>query len=127
MGSIFKWLVGGLASKSLFIGIQITVAVALVSAHVAMLIFVVGLILFVYNKYNELTELIASFTAQSEIFGIALNILQSMGVFQAFSDVSALFMLIIIGYFTYLGGKIVFHSLKMTSDEIFKIGVLAQQ
>lgn len=127
MQLLFAWLTVGLASKSVFVTIQIIVATALVLAHIVLLGFVLYAIAFVYNAYNSLLELVVNMSAGSELLGIAMKVLQSLGVINAFNDVFAIFSPFIIGYLVYVSGLMIFHSFQATSNEIFKVGVLTQQ
>lgn len=124
---IGAWYIAAMASKSVFVGIQIFVSTALISAHIAVLGFFLYAIKFVYDMYNSLLQMIADMSSQSGLLSISLNILQSIGVINAFNDVFSLFSPFIIAYLVYKSGLVVFHSFQATSNELFKVGVLTQQ
>lgn len=127
MFGIFGWLGKALLSKSLFVPLQLAVSLALILAHISMLAFFLYAIVFIYNKYNEFLQLIADLSEGTELLAIALNIMQSMGIINAFNDVFSLFSPFIIGYLVYRSLLIVYHSFQATSNELFKVGVLVQQ
>ena len=123
----FGWLAIGLASKSVFVPIQIAFAILLFTAHIVMFGFIIYAITFFYNKYNEFLALISNMSNGDEILTIALQLLQALGVINAFNDVFAIFSPFIIAYLVFIGSSLVFHSWQATSNEIFKVGVLTQQ
>jgi len=124
---MFKWLVTALGSKVVFVPIQLAIAGFLIVAHIAMLGFFVYAIKFFYDKYNDLLQLVTDMSTSSDILALSLQFLQSLGVINAFNDVFSIFSPFIIAFLVFKAGKMVYHSFKVTSDEVFKIGVLIQQ
>jgi hypothetical protein len=125
--AVVTYIVAKVTSKALFMSAQIFVSVALIGSHVVMMGFFLYIILFVFNKYNEFLELISNMSQESEILSIAFNILQSLGIFSAFSDVFAIFSPFLLAYLIYRAGLIVYHSFQATSNELFKVVVVTQQ
>ncbi len=81
----------------------------------------------VYNKYNDLLDYIANMPEKSDLLGVALNIMQSIGLINAFNDVFTIFSPFIIGYLSYRVVIILYKSAESVSNELFKVGVLVQQ
>ncbi|MDO8609256.1 MAG: hypothetical protein Q7R95_01790 [bacterium] len=116
-----------MASKSVFVGIQIAVSTALIAAHITMLGFFIYAIGFVFNKYNDFLALITSMNSSSELSAVVINIMQAIGIINAFNDVFNIFSPFIVAYLLFRSAQIVFHSFQATSNELFKVGVLTQQ
>lgn len=125
--TVVTYVVAKLTAKAFFTGSQIFVAFLLITAHFAMLGFFLYAIMFIYNQYNALLQMITDMSSQSDLLSISFNVLQAMGVINAFNDVFSIFSPFILSYLVYKSGLIVFHSLQATSNELFKIGVLTQQ
>lgn len=113
-------------SKGVAIGAQVTASLALLVAHGAALFAMYKIISFFYEQYNALQTYIAN--AQG-IDGIDtfFMILQSTGILPAFIDVFTIFQPLFISFFLYYGARMLYLSLLETSNQVFKIGVLAQQ
>ena len=123
---MFKWLTIAMASKVVFVPIQIAVATSLVTAHIVMFGFVIYALMFFYNQYNELLSLVASM-GSNDLLSMTLSVVKAFGVISAFNDVFSIFSPFLIAFLVYKAGVMVFHSFQVTSNEIFKIGVLVQQ
>lgn len=121
------WFAVSMASKSVFVGIQIAVSTALIAAHITMLGFFIYAIGFVFNKYNDFLALITSMNSSSELSAVVINIMQAIGIINAFNDVFNIFSPFIVAYLLFRSAQIVFHSFQATSNELFKVGVLTQQ
>lgn len=124
---MFKWLSVSLIAKSVFVPAQLFVSVALIGSHIAMFGFFIYAIAFVYNKYNDFLQLLSDMTSQSGLLATVIQILQSMGVINAFNDVFSIFSPFILGYLAFKILGLVFASFQATSNELFKVGVLTQQ
>lgn len=124
---VATWIVAKLTAKAFFLGSQIFVSFLLITSHIALLAFFLYAIMFVYNQYNTFLSLISTFGGGNEILSIAFQVIQSLGVLDAFTDVFAIFSPFILGYLGYKASMLVFHSLEHTSNELFKVGVLVQQ
>ena len=124
---MFKWLSVALSSKVVFVPIQISVAVLLVTAHIATFAFFIYGLLFFYNQYHNFLDFVKSMSNQNDLLSISFNVLSAMGFFDAFNSVFHIFSPFIVAWLVYKTSLIVFSSLKHTSDEVFKIGVLVGQ
>ena len=127
IGSFFAWLSGKILAKSILTGIYVTVTTMLIAGHIAMMAFFGYAILFIFNRYNDFMNLLSTFDGFHPLLAITINILQSVGIINAFNDVFSIFSPFIISYLGYRVALVVYHSWKITSDELFKIGVLIQQ
>ncbi len=127
IGRVIGWILEKIAKKLLVIGIQISASTALILAHAALLGFFLYAILFVYNKYNDLLNNINNMTTQSDLLGVALHVMQAIGLINAFNDVFAIFSPFLIAYLTYRVSLAVFNAYERVSSEIFKVGVLTEE
>ncbi len=127
IGMVIGWIIKKITSKAFFLGIQITVSTTLIIAHVSLVGFFLFAIGFVYNKYNDLLNVINNMSTQSDLLSTAMNIMQSIGLIKAFNDVFAIFSPFLLAYLVYRVTLAVFNAYERTSNEVFKIGVLVQQ
>ena len=127
IGSFFAWLSGKILAKSVVMGVYASVIMMMIVGHIAMLGFFGYAILFIFDKYNDFMNLLSSLDGFDPLLAISINILQSVGIINAFNDVFSIFSPFIISYLGYRVALVVYHSWKITSDELFKIGVLIQQ
>jgi len=121
------YFVAKITAKAFFTGSQIFVSALLITAHIATLAFFFFIIAFLFNKYNDFLALVASMVGKSEILSLVYQILQSLGIFNAFNDVFAIFSQPLLLYLGYRVIVLVFKALENTSNELFKVGVLTQQ
>ena len=127
MGKIIGWIVGKLLGKFLIVGSQISVSLALIGAHIILVGFFLYAIGFVYNKYNDLLNAINNMSTQSDLLSVAMKIMQSIGLINAFNDVFAIFSPFLVSYLVYRAGLLAFNSYEKVSNELFKVGVVAQE
>lgn len=125
--TILTYIVARLTSKAFFLTSQIITSTLLIVAHTVVLAFFVYFIMFVYNQLNSLSDLVDSVSESNEYISVFFDLLRAVGLTPAFSDVFDIFSPFLTAYLVYRAGSIVFYSLKSTSDELFKVGVLFQQ
>lgn len=125
--AIFAWMFKGAVFKSVFVPLQLTVSVALILLHVAVMAYFVYAIVFLYNKINFVLNIMNNIPFTNQVLSIALQVLQALGIMQAFHDVFAIFSPYLIAYLVYKVALIIYHSAETTSNELFKVGVLTQQ
>ncbi|MFA6197318.1 MAG: hypothetical protein WC656_11830 [Sulfurimonas sp.] len=127
ISSGFAWFVARITSKVFIFTTQLAVTIILMAAHAVLMAFFLYAILFLYNRYNDMIGLIRDMGTNSDILYIAFQVLQSLGVINAFHDVFAIFSPFIISYLVYRAGRVIYSSWVATSNELFKLGVLSQQ
>jgi hypothetical protein len=127
IASAAAWIIAKLTSKAIFTSAQIISSVSLISAHFILISFAIFAIIFVYNRINDLFTYISSLSDDNEILSLTIDILKSFGIFDAFSDVFAIFSPLFVAFLVYLASTLVYKSIKTTSDELFKVGVINQQ
>ena len=127
LAAFFLWIGKKVSIKALVLPLQFAVMGALVTAKVSFLIASISLVLWIYNKFHELMDLISGIVAVDNVIGVAYNVLQAIGfidaLFDTFSSLSYIWLSVLI----LLVSKFVLHSLKLASDEMFKIGLLLGQ
>jgi len=127
IAAFFLWIGKKVSIKALVLPLQFAVMGALVVAKVAFLVASISLVLWIYNKFHELMDLIGTVSALDNAIGTAYNVLQAIGfidaLFDTFSSLSYIWLSVLI----LLVSKFVLHSLKLASDEMFKIGLLLGQ
>lgn len=123
----FLWLGKKVSVKALVLPLQFAVMGALITAKVSFLIASISLVLWIYNQFHSLMDLLTSVVSLDGAIGTAWSVLQSIGfvdaLFDTFSSLSYIWLSILI----LLVSKFVLHSLKLASDEMFKIGLLLGQ
>lgn len=123
----FLWIGKKIAIKAFVLPLQFTVMGALVVAKISFLVASISLVLWIYNKFHELMDLIGNVATLDNSIGTAYNVLQAIGfidaLFDTFSGLSYIWLSVLI----LLVSKFVLHSLKLASDEMFKIGLLLGQ
>lgn len=127
IAGFFLWIGKKVSIKALVLPLQFSVMGALVVAKVAFLVASISLVLWIYNKFHELMDLVGTVSTLDNAIGTAYNVLQSIGfidaLFDTFSSLSYIWLSVLI----LLVSKFVLHSLKLASDEMFKIGLLLGQ
>jgi len=125
---------GPIASFFLFIGkkigivalvlpLQYAVVGAFVVARFSFITLIVTLIIWIYNRFVILFEYI-EVTALSTVFETPFLVLQSLGIVQAFIETFALFSYVLVSFLALFVSKLTYESLKLLSDEYYKIGML---
>ena len=127
MGKIIAWIMQKIGSKVVLVGLQFTGATAFVIAHAVVLGFIVYAVKFFYDQYNAFMNFVVSLQGSTELLSMVVNFLYTIGFFNAFNDVFAIFAPFISAYLVYRLSMLVFRTSRALSNEFFKIGVLWQQ
>ncbi|MDY3204475.1 MAG: hypothetical protein RBR70_05330 [Arcobacter sp.] len=125
IASFFYSIGKKLTLTALIMPIQIALVGALVTAKVSMLVAIVTLIVWIYNQFIVVLNLINT-QISSSILEIPVKVLQSLGLIQAMNETFALFSLVFIPLLLAFISKLAVSSLQSLSDEYYKIGVLLQ-
>lgn len=127
IAAFFLWIGKKVSIKALVLPLQFAVMGALVTAKVSFLVASISLVIWIYNKFHDLINLVDSVASLNNALGTAYNVLQSIGfidaLFDTFSSLSYVWLSVLI----LIVSKFVLHSLKLASDEMFKIGLLLGQ
>lgn len=121
----FSWIGKKIAVTSLILPIQITLIGAIITFRITLTTALITLIIYAYNKTNDLLEYI-SLEITSSILTVPYQVLQSLGVISALSDFFAVFTFVFIALLSTIIAKIAVISFSQISDEFYKIGVLLQ-
>jgi hypothetical protein len=121
----FLWIGKKLTITSLILPIQISLIGAIITFRISLATGLITLIIYAYNKTNDLLEYINTEISTS-IFTIPFQVLQSLGVISALSDFFSVFTFVFIALLSAIIAKIAVVSLSQISDEFYKIGVLLQ-
>ena len=125
--SILGWIAVKLTAKAIAIPTYLFVSGLLIAGHLSMVLGMVALLSYFFSVYNVFIDTLNSFSSEHEIVNVAFSIMNTLGIFKAFEDVFAIFSPFIILYLTYRGLVLIYLSFQITTNELFKIGVLVQQ
>jgi len=121
--AFFVWIGKSIAVKGVTLGIQFAVVGALVVAKLAFLTTLITLVVYLYNKMDFFFNYLVSISNNSA-FVLPIKMLNSIGLIQALVDSLAMFQYVIITMLVLFVSKFVLSSLKIASDEFYKIGML---
>ena len=116
-----------LTAKSFAVAWQIAKILLLVASRVAFGGFVLTISSLIYNYINFITEQIPTLMTENEIMTLAYTFLRSIGLISALNDAFVVFNAFIVAIFVAFSARFIFNSLKLLSDESFKLSVLIQQ
>ena len=125
IAKFFLWIGKKVTLTTLILPIQIAFIGSIITFRLSLLTFFITLIMFIYNKSIDLLSFL-QIEMNKSIFSIPYKILESLGVFSAFSDVFAYFSILFVTFLLALISKMALNSLKELSEEFYKIGVLLQ-
>ena len=114
-----------LTLTAIIVPIQISFLIALYVAKFAFLTTVVTLIVWLYNRIVDLTNMFNSLGLDSN-FSLVFYFLRAVGFIQALNETFAYFSFVLMSFLLLFLSKIAISSLQMISDEYYKIGVLLQ-
>lgn len=124
IAGFFVWIGKKVTIKAIILPIQYAVVGALVTAKVAFLIASMTLVLWFYNQLNLIFQYIENLTNVNAQWEIIIQVLRAIGLIGAFMDVFSTLSFLIVSILLLMVSKLVLHSLKLASDEFFKIGML---
>ncbi len=125
VASFFLWIGKKIALKPLVLPIQYSIVGALFVFKISFLISVMTLLLTFYLRFNDLLDYFQSLFS-FDVFEIPLSILRSIGLIDAFIDVFTLYSVSFVSLILLFVSKYFIQSLKLASDEFYKIGMLLQ-
>lgn len=116
-----------ITAKGTAIAWQIASLIALGASRVAFGVAVFEISRFIYNYINFITEQIPTLMTQNEIMTLAYTFMRSVGLISALNDAFVVFNVFIVAIFVAFFARFIYHSVKLTADEYFKLSVLIQQ
>lgn len=116
-----------ITAKGTAIAWQIASLIALGASRVAFGVAVFEISRLIYNYINFITEQIPTLMTQNEIMTLAYTFMRSVGLISALNDAFVVFNVFIVAIFVAFFARFVYHSVKLTADEYFKLSVLIQQ
>lgn len=116
-----------LTAKGAAIAWQIASLIALGASRVAFGVAVFEISRLIYNYINFITEQIPTLMTQNEIMTLAYTFMRSVGLISALNDAFVVFNVFIVAIFVAFFARFIYHSVKLTADEYFKLSVLIQQ
>jgi len=119
----FVWIGKKIFTKSTAITAQITIVILLFTAKIAFLSLLVNFVLSIYNAISSIIGYIDNLSLDSNL-STSYKILESIGLIDAIIDVFDLFNISFTALLIYFVTRYLIDSLKMMSDEFYKIGVL---
>jgi len=125
--AFFLWIGKKISIKALVLPLQFAVMGALITAKVTFLIACISLVLWIYNQFHTLMDGLNALVSMNNSIGTAYKLLESIGFVDALFDTFSSLSFVWISVLILLVSKFVLHSLKLASDEMFKIGLLLGQ
>lgn len=125
IAKFFLWIGKKITLTTLILPIQIAFIGSIITFRLSLLAFFLTLIMFLYNKIIEILDFISVEMTKS-IFTIPYQVLESLGVISALSDVFSYFSILFVTLILAFISKVALNSLAQLSDEFYKIGVLLQ-
>lgn len=116
-----------ISAKSVAVAWQIAKIMFLVAGRVAFGGAVLTISSLIYNYINFITEQIPTLMTQNELMNLAYIFMRSIGLIGALNDAFVIFNAFIVAIFVAFSARFIFNSLKLVSDESFKLSVLIQQ
>lgn len=116
-----------ITAKGTAIAWQIAKITLLVAGRVAFGGAVLTISSLIYNYINFITEQIPTLMTQNEMMNLAYIFMRSVGLISALNDAFVIFNAFIVAIFVAFSARFIFNSLKLVSDESFKLSVLIQQ
>lgn len=116
-----------ISAKSAAIAWQIASLIALGASRVTFGVAVLEIVRLIYNYINVITEQIPTFMTQNDIMTLAYTFMRSVGLINALNDAFVVFNAFFVATFVAFFARFVYHSVKLTADEYFKLSVLIQQ
>lgn len=116
-----------ITAKGAAIAWQIASLIALGASRVAFGVAVFEISRLIYNYINLITQKIPTLMTQNEIMTLAYTFMRSVGLISALNDAFVVFNVFIVAIFVAFFARFIYHSVKLTADEYFKLSVLIQQ
>lgn len=122
--SLFKKIGLRIGLGTLIVPLQYAFLGALVVARVSYILLLTTLIVWSYNKLNEILEMITNLESVG-VLGMLFSFLRSIGFISALNDSFLTFTFVLITGLTLFIGRMAVNNLKSFSDEYYKIGMLS--
>lgn len=116
-----------ITAKGTAIAWQIASLIALGASRVAFGVAVFEISRLIYNYINIVTQKIPTLMTQNEIMTLAYTFMRSIGLIDAATEAFVVFNAFIVAIFVAFFARFIYHSVKLTADEYFKLSVLIQQ
>ncbi|KIM03140.1 MAG: hypothetical protein KU29_12635 [Sulfurovum sp. FS06-10] len=124
---IFDWIGDKFSSKTAILGQQWFTLAALVAARIAFLIAVLEFSRLTLGAFQRFLDNLPSLLSSDVYLSLGYQVMRSIGLIDAFLEAFSLFNVLFVSLLTAWSLKFAYHTAKMTSDELFKIGVLTLQ
>jgi len=122
--SFFIWIGKKLSFKAIILPVQWASVGALFVAKVASLTVVISLISYIYNEFHTILDTLSTVFQGNVYLDTAYKVLQSIGFIDALYSSFTNFSFVWFSVLILVVSKYIFNSLKLLSDELFKIGLL---
>lgn len=116
-----------LVSKPLIISAQLTAIGILVVARVAFLVAVLDFARLCVQYAKEFNDKLSTVFDSDSAMALAFEVLRSVGVIDGFLDAFSIFKVLFPALLLSWALKFAFKTAEITSNELFKLGVLTQQ
>jgi hypothetical protein len=115
---------GKLASRIAFVPLQFLFLGLIFFVRITTIAIAVNLSLWIYNQIHILLDYVNEDFLSNNILEWFLQLLRSISFFQAFNDTFATFSFLFVSILVLLVSKFFLKSMKLLSDEIWKLGML---
>jgi len=126
ISALFAWIGVKFTTKTLVVGSQISTIIILFAARAAFLIAVLQFAKLTLNSLSLLFNSLPLMLTSDSILSTAYLVMQSIGLIDALMNSFSLFNTLFLSLLTAWVLKFAYHTSKMTSDELFKLGMLLQ-
>jgi hypothetical protein len=121
--SFFAWIGKKISVKAILLPFQFAVVGLLFVHRMALLTAFITMLVYIYNGIVSLLSFINT-NIFTSAFALPVQILQSVGFFQALNDVFATFSFLLVTILVMYVTKAIIESVKLMSDEFFKISMM---
>lgn len=121
----FYWIGKAFAVKAFIVPLHIVLTGILLTAKIASLTLVVTLFVWFYNQVNLFLDLLNNtLNVNNEAILLPLEILNSLGFFDAVSTVFSMYTFVLVPLLTMIVLNYIVEITKSITDEFFKVGML---
>lgn len=125
ISKFFNWLGKKVGFTAIILPLQFTFLGALLVAKAAYFTALVTLIVWIYNRLNDLLEMISNLE-NDNVLSLLFSFLNSIGFISALNQAFSYFSYVFVALLILFISRLAVHNLQSLSDEYYKIGMLIQ-
>jgi hypothetical protein len=116
-----------ITAKLFVIPVQFTFLTFIYLVKLTTIAVVVNLVLWVYNQIHVVMDFINTNALSNDLLQWFIDLLKAVGFFQAFNDTFSTFSFVFVSLLVLFATRFFLDSMKLLSDELFKIGLLLKK